>query len=141
MPIETRWIDKESDTPIFVYEFIDRWTWTDIYNAIQTLRKDIDSMPYFDIIVDLTASKGIPSGALTHLRGLSQSIRADRWGICAMINADSMAKAMLQVLRSILPVFRDRFVFAPDIDNAIHEVKRWRMAHLPPKSAQQMEEQ
>lgn len=71
MGIQVQW-DNDEKT-ILRYDYQARWSWNELYQAVDQGYHLIDSVAHpVAVIIDLTASEGIPPGALSHARSIQQ---------------------------------------------------------------------
>jgi hypothetical protein len=67
MGVQVKWAD-EAQT-VLEYTFSDPWGWEDYYNSIDKAQQLMDGVSgKVTSIIDLSKSKGLPPGAMTHLR-------------------------------------------------------------------------
>ncbi|MDQ7027841.1 MAG: hypothetical protein Q9P44_20045 [Anaerolineae bacterium] len=72
MPIAVNW-DNEEKT-IIRWQFLAKWTWDDYYGALQNSRKlTQQATTMIDVIVDMRASKSLPSHLFTHAQNAIQT--------------------------------------------------------------------
>lgn len=71
MGVEVEW-DNAAKT-VIRFSYAGRWTWDEMYRAVDTSTALIDSVPHpIAMIIDMSESAGVPPGAMTHGRAIQQ---------------------------------------------------------------------
>lgn len=125
MGIQVDWFDAEQKN-IVRYEFIGSWTWDELYNAVNqvnTLMASVDHTVY--VIVDFRQGRGVPGGALTHMR--SSTMRAaDNWGGGVFLGINTFLQALVGTFIKVYPRLGERYQTADSIEHAIAIIDEWR---------------
>ena len=67
MGVQIKWVDEAKT--VLEYSFDDPWGWEDYYVAIKIAQQLTEGVSHkITTIIDLSNSKGLPPGAMTHLR-------------------------------------------------------------------------
>lgn len=99
--IRTEWGNTEQT--IVVCTFIDPWTWEEYYDMIQKTRAMYDTINHdAHMILDFTKAKGLPNGALTHLRKAAGQQKMKR-GMLVMVGVGSLIQAIISILSGLYP--------------------------------------
>jgi hypothetical protein len=88
VPVTYAW--DNSEKTIICYCLNDRWTWDEIYHALEASRTLWRSVQHVvDIIVDMTESAGFPPGnVLGHFRNVMSYYDSTRVGNTAIVGAN-----------------------------------------------------
>lgn len=108
MPITAQW-DNPQQT-IIHYHFENRWTWDELYRAVNTGRVYQDSVNHrVDIILNFDASSVMPGGALSEFRRIAQ-IRHPNTGIRVIVGANptmhTLMTAFTRTYRKVAASYR-----------------------------------
>jgi hypothetical protein len=97
MAIHISWDDAEKTT--ILYTIDGRWTWSDLYDALDLGRDLMDSVSHehVDFIVDMTACKLLPDNALSHFARMSNKPHP-KSGRMVMAGATTFVRALLNVM-------------------------------------------
>jgi hypothetical protein len=97
MTIHVNWDDAEKTT--IIYTIDGRWTWSDLYDALDLGRELMDSVSHeqVDFIVDMTACKLLPDNALSHFARVSNKPHP-KSGRMVMAGATGFVRALLNAM-------------------------------------------
>jgi hypothetical protein len=97
MSIHVSWDDAEKTT--ILYTIDGRWTWNDLYDALDLGRDLMDSVSqeHVDFIVDMTACKLLPDNALSHFARMANKPHP-KSGRMIMAGATAFVRALLNVM-------------------------------------------
>ncbi len=111
MPVTVVWDNDEHTTICMAFD--GHWTWDEVQEAVITSSQMIDTVDQVvDCIVDVSASIGVPSGALAHARNLVGQRHA-RGGLNVIVGASPIISAMWQAFGyAFQRLTRDEEVFA-----------------------------
>lgn len=124
MGVIVNWTDDEKK--IIRYEFPGQWTWDDLYNAMSQVNEMMASVPYnVYVVISLEHSKGIPPGALTHLR-IGTLKGAPNWGGGVFIGMSSLLTALLNTFTTLNKKLGERYAIAKTDDEAMAIINKWR---------------
>lgn len=125
MSVQVDWFDAEKKD-IVRYEFVGTWTWDDLYaamNEVNNLLATVDHMVY--VIVDFRQGRGVPGGALTHMR--SGTMRAaDNWGGGVFLGINSFLQALVNTFIKMYPRLGERYHTASSLEEALMIIDVWR---------------
>lgn len=127
MPVEVRWYDERQTLIYFRYE--GRWTWEDFYAAVDASRAMLDSVDHVvDIIVDMQASAGIPSGdIITHFRYMARRFEDPRVGQTVIIGMRALVRITSDIMRRLYRHDRcGTLRMAQDMDEALAILAQYR---------------
>ena len=116
MAVTVEWFNAEQT--IIRYEFVGRWSWEELHDAIEQVQTMIGGVGHrVDIVIDLTQNRGIPSGALAQMRG--GTMRAnDNWGMGVFIGTGTFIKALLHTFTRVYPKMGERYATADTLEDA-----------------------
>ena len=97
MTIHVNWDDAEKTT--ILYTIDGRWTWSDLYDALDTGRDLMDAVSHehVDFIVDMTNCKLLPDNALSHFARVSNKPHV-KSGHMIMAGATTFVRALLNAM-------------------------------------------
>src|SRR5437016_4023177 len=97
MTIHVTWDDLEKTT--ILYTINGRWTWSDLYDALDIGRDLMDSVSHehVDFIVDMTKCKLLPDNALSHFARVSNKPH-DKSGHMIMAGATTFVRTLLNAM-------------------------------------------
>ncbi|MEO8610745.1 MAG: hypothetical protein ABI690_22800 [Chloroflexota bacterium] len=97
MAIHVSWDDAEKTT--IMYTIDGRWTWSDLYDALDLGRDLMDSVSHehIDFIVDMTSCKLMPDNALSHFARMSNKPHPKSRHM-VMAGATSFVRALLNIM-------------------------------------------
>jgi hypothetical protein len=97
MTILVNWDNAEKTT--ILYTIHGRWTWEDLYAALDEGRGMMDSVSHdkVDFIVDMTDCKLLPENALSHFARMTNKPHPQN-GRMVMAGATTFVRALLNVL-------------------------------------------
>lgn len=129
MSVQADWFDTEQKN-IIRYEFVGSWTWDDFYTAmnhVNELMATVDHTVY--IIIDFRQGRGVPGGALTHMR--SNTLRAaDNWGGGVFVGINGFLKAIVNTFVQVYPRLGNRYQTAESIEEAVMVIDVWQSRTL-----------
>ncbi|MBZ0281837.1 MAG: hypothetical protein K8L97_13945 [Anaerolineae bacterium] len=129
MSVQADWFDPEQKN-IIRYEFVGSWTWDDLYaamNQVNTLMASVDHTVY--IIIDFRQGRGVPGGALTHMR--SSTMRAaDNWGGGVFLGINTFLQALVSTFIKVYPRLGDRYHTAKTLEEALTIIDVWQSKAL-----------
>ncbi len=129
MSVQANWFDAEQKK-IIRYEFEGAWTWDDLYaamNQVNTLMASVDHTVY--IIIDFRQGRGVPGGALTHMR--SSTMRAaDNWGGGVFLGINTFLQALVSTFIKVYPRLGDRYHTAKTLEEALTIIDVWQSKAL-----------
>ncbi len=129
MGVIVDWIDAEKK--IIRYDFPVQWTWDDLYTAVSQVNEMMASVPYnVYVVISFERSKGIPPGALTHLR-IGTLKAAPNWGGGVFIGVSSFLKALLNTFTLINKKLGERYAIAKNDQEAMTIINQWRANETP----------
>jgi hypothetical protein len=116
MPITVDWFDTEQT--IVRYEFLGRWSWTELHTAVDEVQDMLASVDHrVDIIIDVSQNVGIPSGAIIQMK--SGSMKANKnWGMGVFVGTGAFINALITSFTRIYPKMAERYAIAMSIDEA-----------------------
>ena len=124
MGVVVDWWDAEKK--IIRYEFSERWTWEDLYAAMDKVNEMMASVPYnVYVLISFEHSQGIPPGALTQIR-IGTLKAAPNWGGGVFIGVSSLVAALLNTFTLLNKKLGERYAIAKNNDDAIEIINRWR---------------
>jgi hypothetical protein len=124
MGVIVSWTDDEKK--IIRYEFPGQWTWDDLYNAMNQVNEMMASVPYnVYVVISLEHSRGIPPGALTHLR-IGTLKGAPNWGGGVFIGMSSLLTALLNTFTTLNKKLGERYAIAKNDEEAMAIINKWR---------------
>jgi hypothetical protein len=99
MPVHFSWDNPEHT--IVRYDFVDKWTWEELYETFHKSWGEIVKLPYVvDSISDFARTNHAPPSVMTHVRKLSQS-RPANTGTMVMVDANSFLTMMFQTFSKL----------------------------------------
>ncbi len=124
MGVIVDWTDNEKK--IIRYDFPAQWTWDDLYNAMNQVNEMMASVTHHVyVVISFQQSKGIPPGALTHLR-IGTLKAAPNWGGGVFIGVSSLLKALLNTFTLLNKKLGERYAIAKDDEDAMAIINKWR---------------
>lgn len=101
MPITVDWDNQEKNT--ICYTYVGRWTWDEYYVVLEHSRglwKSVNQV--VDVIVDLSASAGFPSGnLLEHLRKTYAYYDDPKAGNTAVVGTNDFFRMAVELFNKI----------------------------------------
>ena len=120
MSIVVNWGDP--NLSILCYTLSDPWTWEDFYNAMERGRqmREARGPGHVNVVVDFSASRKIPPGALSHFgtmfkRGAASTNRVER---VIIVRPTSFLLAISQMLMKMNPMIVRKVAFANSLEDA-----------------------
>ncbi len=116
MPIIVSWFNEEKT--IASYQLVGRWTWDDLYAAVQESRAmvmGVNHPVYF--IIDVTKNHSVPPGALTHLRSITAGV-SPNWKMGVFVGVNTFVETLLKTFIKVYPKFGERYTIASTIEEA-----------------------
>lgn len=124
MGVTVGWTNDEKK--IIRYEFPAQWTWDELYGAMNQVNAMMASVPYnVYVVISFEQSKGIPPGALSHLR-IGTLKGAPNWGGGVFIGMSSLLTALLNTFTSLNKKLGERYAIAKTDDEAMAIINKWR---------------
>ncbi len=124
MSVIVNWTDIEKK--IIRYDFPAQWTWDDLYTAMNQVNNMMAEVPHnVYVVISFQQSKGIPAGALTHLR-IGTLKAAPNWGGGVFIGVSSLLKALLNTFTLVNKKLGERYATAKDDEEAMLIINKWR---------------
>lgn len=124
MAVAVEWTDTEKK--IIRYDFPAQWTWDDLYSAMNQVNEMMASVPHnVYVVISFAHSKGIPPGALTHLR-IGTLKAAPNWGGGVFIGVSSLLTALLNTFTLLNKKLGERYAIAKDNEDAMMIINKWR---------------
>ncbi len=124
MGVVVDWTDAEKK--IIRYDFPDQWSWDDLYNAMNRVNEMMATVPHtVYVVISFEKSKGIPPGALTHMR-IGTLKGAPNWGGGVFIGVSTLLKALLNTFTLINKKMGERYAIAQSQDEAMNIINKWR---------------
>ncbi len=128
MGVIVNWTDSEKK--IIRYDFPAQWTWDDLYNAMNQVNEMMASVTHnVYVVISFQQSKGIPPGALTHLR-IGTLKAAPNWGGGVFIGVSSLLKALLNTFTLLNKKLGERYAIAKDDEDAMAIINKWRDSQI-----------
>lgn len=116
MAVEVKWLDTEQT--VLVYTFSDPWTWDDYYETTAQGRAMLQGVDHVVVtIIDMSGSRALPPGALTHLRRVSTDRRPNP-GPIILVGLNRFVRAMSDMLSRIYPLAAQRVRIVATLDEA-----------------------
>lgn len=116
MPVHIVWDDD--DRTIIRYDYEGRWTWEELYIASKQVPDMFSAVSHsVDVIHNLTGSRGLPGGALSHANRLSTQL-PDNWGVSVVAGSNMFVSGMLNVFRKIYRQFGERYFTTTTLEEA-----------------------
>jgi len=107
MGVKVQWDNTEKTIVRYIYE--GRWTWDEFYAVQDELARMLETVNYkVDIIADMRASAGSPSGSLAHARRVLTS-RHPQTGITVLMGANRFVKLLVDVVRQAYPALFEQY--------------------------------
>ena len=129
MGVVVDWTDTEKK--IIRYDFPGQWTWDELYAAMNQVNEMMATVPYnVYVVISFERSKGIPPGALTHLR-IGTLKAAPNWGGGVFIGVSTLLTALLNTFTLINKKLGDRYAIAKDNEEAMAIIRKWRENETP----------
>ncbi|HEX2908475.1 MAG TPA: hypothetical protein VHO69_16505 [Phototrophicaceae bacterium] len=120
MPVHTTW--ENSEQPIIRYTFTDPWTWDHFYAALEQGRqlREACGLPTINIIVDVSGSRHLCDGAMSHFGGLFRRGIAGETAIDSIVvfGANQFMLSVANVLTRVYPIVARQIRFVPSVDQA-----------------------
>jgi hypothetical protein len=99
MPVHAQW-DNPQKT-IMRWTFEGAWTWDEYYSLRVSTNQEIAAEPHpVDLIVDLSQSKTLPSGVLTHGKN-AVSVTPKNIGVTVLVGANPVLQAFYKMFSSL----------------------------------------
>jgi len=116
MGIEVRWVDTQQTA--MIYNFLDPWTWQDYYTTTTQGRTMLASVNHKVIIlINLSETRSIPPGALSHLRRAVSHSHPNR-GLVILIGLRSFVQAVANLMNRIYPKIAAQVRFVTTLEEA-----------------------
>jgi len=129
MAVIVNWTDSEKK--IIRYDFPAQWTWDDLYSAMNQVNGMMATVTYnVYVVISFEHSKGIPPGALTHLR-IGTMKAAPNWGGGVFIGVSSFLTALLNTFTLLNKKLGERYAIAKTDDEAMAIINKWREKETP----------
>ena len=129
MGVVVDWTDAEKK--IIRYDFPGQWTWDELYEAMNQVNEMMATVPYnVYVVISFERSKGIPPGALTHLR-IGTLKAAPNWGGGVFIGVSSLLAALLNTFTAINKKLGERYAIAKNDEDAMAIIIKWRAKETP----------
>jgi len=129
MGVVVDWTDAEKK--VIRYDFPGQWTWDDLYNAMNQVNEMMATVPYkVYVVISFERSKGIPPGALTHMR-IGTLKAAPNWGGGVFIGVSSLLTALLNTFKIINKSLGERYDIAKNDEEAMTIINKWREKESP----------
>lgn len=130
MSITVVW-DDEAHT-VFHWIIEGRWTWKEYFEAMRqsnAMARTVDHV--IDVIVDLQASRLIPSHVFSNIR-LDTADQPEKMGMIAVVGTSAFVNALLNTLRRVNKRLHSRLFTASSLEEARAALREHRVQ--PPKS-------
>lgn len=116
MAVEVRWTNAEQI--VLLYTFSAAWTWDEYYAATTRGRAMVESVDHMVVtIIDLSASRALPPGALTHLRRATTH-QHPNLGPVILVGLNRFIRAMSDMLSRIYPLAAQKVRIVATLDEA-----------------------
>jgi hypothetical protein len=124
MPINVKWLDDAKS--ILMYECEGVWTWDEVWDAFQIGDPMIEASPHkVDVVIDFVGSAGVPDGARSQIRGLTDQA-SENWGLCLVTGEDAMSQQVMFTMSKIFPRLGQRFRMVKDKEAALQFIQEHR---------------
>src|SRR5262249_9020448 len=121
MPIIVKWDNEEKTIIRYFYE--GNWTWDDAHQAMLDAVEMTKSVPHVvDAIIDISAIKGLPLGAITQFR-TSRKLKPANRGLLIIISSNLIFNTLPKVAQSLFPQSAADYRLAKNEDEAITILK------------------
>lgn len=126
MAFDFRWDNDEKTIMRYVAE--GKWNWNEFHKHMRrsTLWFDMVTHP-IDVIIDLRAGEGLPSGAIGHLRSLGTKTHANSTGRAVILGVDAETQRQMRVVNGIYRDSQRELRFAESDEAAYSIIEAWRL--------------
>lgn len=116
MSISVDWENEEKTSVIF--EFENRWDWTEFYNALAEGNGMLDQIDYkVGVIIDLRNSSIVPKGALTQINGMRNRVHPNI-DLTILFGANRLLQSIYDIFQKIRPTPPDKFLMVASLEDA-----------------------
>ncbi len=116
MPVHVSWDDDAKTTVRWDYE--GKWTWDEVAAALEQSNTMIRTTDHsVSIIHNLTASAGIPSGALTQAHRFTAS-QPENWDLTVVVGSGGFIDALVNVFGKVYRKLGEHYRAARTLDDA-----------------------
>ncbi len=120
MPVRIHWFD--ADQTIVYYTFEGKWTWDELYPVYYEAIAMEKAAPHrVDVILDFLRSDGVPGGALTHLKNISDK-QPENIGLSIFVTENRFLNALYSTGAKFYKNIGRYFRLAPSMDEAIRMI-------------------
>jgi hypothetical protein len=127
MAIKVTWVNSEKT--IAQYNFEGRWTWDDLYHAVQEIKTMLDSVPHqVDIVIDLRNNQSVPPGTLIHLRSITLAA-SPNWGMGVFVGVNGFIRTLLTTFVKVYPKLGGRYAIVESPEAALALIAERRKKH------------
>ena len=116
MTVSVDWYDAGHEIVLYVFE--GRWTWDELYKAIDegfALTKTVSHN--FSIIVDFQKSRGLPPKAFSHFHHI-KSVTTEQVDLIVVVGGGTVLLTLFNLFVLIAGSVAHKFVWVPDLDKA-----------------------
>jgi hypothetical protein len=101
MTVTAKWDNEEQTVLRYVYE--GQWTWDEAWEAMAEAAAMTTTVPHIvDAIIDMSASKGMPIGAITQLR-TSRKLKPSNRGLFIIISNSTLFNTLPKIVQTLFP--------------------------------------
>lgn len=127
MGINISWVNEERT--IAQYTFDGRWTWDQLYHAVQEVKVMLNSVSHqVDIVIDLRKNHSVPPGALTHLRSVTLGA-SPNWGMGVFVGVNTFIRTLLRTFITVYPRLGERYAVADSVESALALIAQHRQVN------------
>lgn len=117
MPIIVKWYDTEKQN--ICYEVVGRWTWEDLFVAIDEAVQLLDTVDYpVNLILDMTQTSHVPTLAVREMGKVANAPTMSHPNTkkLLVVGANSYIEIMLNVFKKVFPNAGERYLIFHDFD-------------------------
>ncbi len=116
MPIQVAW-DNDEQT-VIRYDFQGSWSWSDYSQAVEEADRMMLSVDHtVDAIANLQHSRGLPTGAIHHVRRTITKA-PPQLGVIVIAHPSLFVQAMTTAFNRVYPHLGERILLADTLDEA-----------------------
>ncbi len=117
MPVNVLWDDENTKT-IIRCDYVGKWTWDDVFVAMEEVNRLIANAPHpVSIIHNLIDSVGIPGRAITQARKFTEML-PQNWDLSVVVGSGLFAELLVNVFGKLYRKLGQHYRTAPNLDKA-----------------------
>lgn len=126
MSITVDWYEEEKLN--ICYKLVGRWTWQDLFDAIEDAVVLLDSVNYpVNIILDVTGTSHVPTLAVNHMARLANAptVSHPNTNQFLMVGANRYIEMMMSIFKKLFPHAGQRYITCSsleELDSHLHKL-------------------